>query len=165
MRILLASNNARLNSQVKTALIGRSDVDFLEVTTPQRALAVLDESPPASFDLVIADNDMHPTGGFYLSREIKARALMGRQMPPIILALARQQDTWLSDWSQADAYVLKPINPFDLAEVVDAVVAGKPLPELPNVGGNPTPSLLEVPSGEVETAGLETGGGMTGGGP
>ena len=155
MRILLTSNSARVNSEVKAALIGRSDIDFLEVTTPQRALAVLDDGEQGAFDLVLADNDMHPAGGFYLSREIKARAQMGREMPPVILVLARPQDVWLSDWAQADAYVLKPIDPFNLAEVVDAIVAGQPVPALPNVGGDPTPSLLQVPGGSRTVQGSD----------
>jgi CheY-like chemotaxis protein len=165
VKILLVSNNARINTHVKSALIGRSEFDYVEVATPQRALQQLDDSAPGAFDLVIGDNDMHPTGGYFLAREIKARGQMGRDVPPVILLLARQQDVWLSDWSQADAYVLKPIDPFNLAEVVDAVVAGAPIPALPSTGGDPTPSLLDVPGGEKEAHGFEAQGGVTGGGP
>lgn len=168
MKVLLVSNSARLNSQVRSALVGRSEVDFLEVATPQRALQQIDDEGP--FDVVVADNDTHPTGGLFLAREIKARGQMGRAMPSIILLLAREQDIWLSNWSQADAYILKPVDPFDFAEVLDAVLAGEDVPALPRVGGDPTPSLLDVPGGETEAEGLdgaapvESGGamGMTG---
>lgn len=153
MKVLLVSSNARVNSQVKTALIGRHDVEFLEVTTPQRALQQLDDV--GGFDVVVADNDTHPTGGLFLAREVKARGQMGIAMPPIILLLAREQDVWLSNWAQADAYVLKPVNPFDFAEVLDAVLAGDEIPALPNVGGDPTPSLLDVPGGEAEAEGID----------
>jgi CheY-like chemotaxis protein len=152
VKVLLVSRNGRVNSQVKTALIGRSDIEFLEVSTPQRALQQLDDV--GGFDIVVADNDMHPTGGLFLAREVKARGQMGIAMPPIILLLAREQDVWLSNWSQADAYVLKPVNPFDFAEVFDAVVAGEEVPALPGVGGDPTPSLLDVPGGDEEVEGL-----------
>jgi CheY-like chemotaxis protein len=152
VKVLLVSRNGRVNSQVKTALIGRSDIEFLEVSTPQRALQQLDDV--GGFDIVVADNDMHPTGGLFLAREVKARGQMGIAMPPIILLLAREQDVWLSNWSQADAYVLKPVNPFDFAEVFDAVVAGEEIPALPGVGGDPTPSLLDVPGGDEEVEGL-----------
>jgi len=107
-----------------------------------------DETCPSSDGacaVVIGDADTAPSGGFFLSREIKARGQMGRDMPPVILLLAREQDIYLSNWSQADAFVLKPVDPFNLAAVVDAVVKGDPLPQLPGVGGDPTPSLLDLP--------------------
>lgn len=163
MKVLLVSGNPRVNSQVKVALIGRPEVDILEVYTPQRALQQLDDEGPV--DIVVADNDMHPAGGLYLTREVKARGQMGRTMPPVLLLLAREQDVWLSNWAQADAYVLKPVDPFDFAEAVDALVAGAEIPALPNIGGDPTPSLLDVPGGEAEQHGFEAAGGVTGGGP
>lgn len=153
MKVLLVSGNPRVNSQVKSALIGRADIDILEVYTPQRALQQLDDEGP--FDIVVADNDMHPSGGFFLAREVKARGQMGIDMPPIVLLLAREQDIWLSNWSQADAYLLKPVDPFDFAEVIDAVVQRGEIPALPNVGGDPTPSLLDVPGGGKEAEGLD----------
>jgi CheY-like chemotaxis protein len=163
VKVLLVSGNAHVNSQVKTALIGRSEVEFLEVATPQRALQQLDDV--GGFAVVVADNDTHPTGGLFLAREMKAREKMGRDVPPIVLLLARPQDVWLSNWSQADAYLIKPVDPFDFAEVLDAVLAGAPIPALPDVGGDPTPSLLDVPGGETETGGLGAHGGVIASGP
>jgi DNA-binding response OmpR family regulator len=154
VKVLLVSANPRVNEQVKTALIGRHDVAFLEVAAPHRALQQLDDAEVGTFDVIVADNDMHPAGGLYLAREVKARGQMGVDVPPIILLLAREQDIWLANWSQTDAYLLKPVNPFDFAEVLDAVVAGGEVPALPRVGGDPTPSLLDLPTGEAEAEGL-----------
>lgn len=139
MKILLVSNHPRLTAQVATALPGPPDVDLVEVPTPARALALLDSGE--SFDVVVADNDTWPTGGFALSREVKARLRMGAKMPPVLLLLAREQDRWLSNWSQADAYIVKPPDPFDLAETVEALASGRGLPALPGVGGDPVPLL------------------------
>lgn len=167
MRVLLVSDNPRLSMQVSTAFLGMEDADVFEVRTPQRAVALLDEDE--RFSIVIGDADTAPSGGFYLAREIKARGQMGRDMPPVILLLAREQDIYLSNWSQADAFVLKPIDPFNLAEVVDTVIKGDPLPQLPGVGGDPTPSLLDVPGDDPGTEGMTQGGtalaGMGGAGP
>lgn len=165
MKILLVSGNPRVSSQVRTALVGRPDVEIVEVAAPQRALQQVDAAEPGTFDVVIADNDTHPTGGLFLARDLKAREQMGRDVPPIILLLARPQDVWLANWSQADATVLKPVNPFDLAEAVDAVVHGHPVPALPGIASDPTPSLLDVPGGAVEAGGFDAHGGITGGGP
>ncbi|HUH06862.1 MAG TPA: response regulator [Egibacteraceae bacterium] len=149
MKVLLVSDNSRVSVQVGAALAGDPDIDVFEVATPQRALAQLDEAP---YDLVIADADTVPTGGFALSRDIKARGQMGERMPRVILLLAREQDRFLSNWSQADAYMLKPVDPFDLAETARAVAAGRALPALPGVGGSPTPSLLDRPEASASVA-------------
>jgi CheY-like chemotaxis protein len=139
--MLLVSGDQRVTTQVTTALAGRVDLDLTEVATPQRALQQLDDEGP--FDIVVGDNDTHPTGGFFLAREIKARGQMGRAMPPVLLLIARKQDAWLSDWAQADAWVQKPVDPFDLAEAIEALGQGRPVPALPGVGGDPKPSLLD----------------------
>ena len=151
VKILLVSSHEHLTAQVATALLGTPDADLAEVRTPERALALLDEGH--YYDIVIADNDTWPTGGFALSREVKARQQMGEDMPPVLLLLARDQDRWLSNWSQADAYMLKPPDPFDLAETVQALVEDRPLPKLPGVGGEPVPP----PVGHELEAGVDRG--------
>ncbi|MGH3664769.1 MAG: hypothetical protein ACRDU8_01535, partial [Egibacteraceae bacterium] len=122
VRVLLVSDNPRVRLQVQTALLGTEGLDVLPVATPQRAVAILDDGE--RFDVVVGDNDTAPTGGFYLAREVKAREKMGRDVPPVVLLLERRQDVYLSNWSQADAYVLKPVDPFDFAQVLDALVEG-----------------------------------------
>ncbi len=141
MKILMVADHSSVAAQVKTAVDGWDASTVFHVSTPQRAIALLDEGE--AYDIVVADNDTHPTGGFALCREVKARGQMGRDMPPVVLLLARSQDRWLSNWAQADAYVQKPADPFDLRETLEAVVAGDPIPALPGIGGEPKPSLLD----------------------
>ena len=131
MNILLVSGGPTLTKQVTTAL--PSDAEVLEVRTPQRALALLDEAEHR-FDVVLADGDTHPAGGFYLVREMRARQTDGQELPPVALLLARPQDEYLARWAQAEAWVVKPVDPFDLAEVLDALVEQRPVPALPGVG-------------------------------
>jgi DNA-binding response OmpR family regulator len=131
VKILLVSSGPTLTKQVMAAL--PSDADVLEVRTPQRGLAVFDEGDH-TFDVIVADADTHPSGGFYLTRELRARQTDGRDVPQIVLALARPQDDYLAKWSQADAWIIKPIDPFDVAEVVDALGNGRAVPALPGVG-------------------------------
>ena len=161
MRVLLVCDNPRITAQVTSAIIGDPDVDLLEVRTPERAVALLDEGEV--FDLVVGDNDTAPSGGYFLSREIKARGQMGRDMPPVVLFLGREQDRFLSNWSQADAYVIKPIDPFNFRSVAESLVRGEPLPALPGVGGEPTPSLLDIPGEEGEDATNAVAGGLPAG--
>lgn len=151
MKILLVADHSSVAAQVRTAVDGTAGADVFQVSMPYRALALLDEGE--RYDVVVADNDTHPTGGLALCREVKARGQMGRDMPPVLLLLARPQDKWLANWAQADAYVLKPADPFDLREALEAIVAGQPVPALPGVGGEPKPSLLDPgPSRELAVA-------------
>lgn len=144
MKILFVASSPSVVAQVDTALVGMPDVEVERVPGPKRALELLDEGH--AYDLVLADADTAPMGGMHLSREIHARGQMGKDMPPVVLLIARDDDAWLSNWSQAEAYVRKPADPFDLAEVVQRVAAGEPPPALPGVGGEPAPSLLDIPT-------------------
>lgn len=160
MKVLLVSTNPRISAEITTALVGERDIELLEVATPQRALAQLDAE--GDFDLVVADADTAPTGGFALSREMKARVQMGRDMPPVILLIARDADRFLAKWSQADAFLSKPPDPFDLAEVVRALRDGAPVPELPYVGsarGPLPPDLADVADVTAQGGGSMLGSG------
>ncbi len=132
MKVLLVSSSAGFTAQVSSAMTDGDQVAYTEVRRPERALALLDEGEE-TFDIVLADNDTQPTGGFYLAREMKARVRMGQEMPPVLLVVAREQDDYLARWAEADAWVLKPIDPFDLAEAVEALVERRPMPRLPGV--------------------------------
>lgn len=160
MRVLLVSTNPRISLEVMTAVVGEAAVDVLEVRTPARALQQLDDE--GGFDLVIADADTAPTGGFALAREMKARQDMDQDVPPVILLIARDADKFLAKWSRADAYIRKPVDPFNLAEIIRALRDGVPVPALPHVGSTrgPMPSDLE----DVDDIGAQGGGSMLGSG-
>ncbi len=146
MKVLVVCQEPRVSASIADALIGDTEIEILEVRTPQRALQQLDEV--GGWDLVLADADTQPTGGFSLSRDVKARETMGQDVPPVVLLLARDQDKFLAKWSQADAFVLKPADPFDLHAVIAAVVAGEDVPDLPGVGSTRgMPEVLQAPDG------------------
>lgn len=144
MKVLVVNQNPDVSAQITSALIGAEDVEMLEVRTPERALQQLDDV--GGFDLVLADADTAPTGGFALSRDIKARERMGQDVPPVIVLIARDQDKFLAKWSEADAFIIKPADPFNLHSVITAVVEGEPVPHLPGVGStHEMPEVLKVP--------------------
>jgi DNA-binding response OmpR family regulator len=48
-----------------------------------------------------------------------ARDLKGAAPPfsgRVVIFLDRSQDEWLAEWSGADAWFVKPVNPFELAD-------------------------------------------------
>lgn len=131
MKVLLVTTDARIEDDVRAALMG-DDYHVLQVATPQRAIAYLLERQ-GEIDAVVADADTAPTGGFALSHEVKAHVTMGETMPPVVLLIARDDDRWMAKWSRADAFIRKPVDPFDLEAVVTAVINGEDIPELPRV--------------------------------
>ncbi len=146
MKVLVVNQDPQLSLLMTSALVGEDEISLLEVRTPERALQQLDDA--GGFDLVLADADTAPTGGFALAREVKTRAKMGRDVPPVVLLLARSQDRYLAKWSEADAFLLKPADPFDLHAVITAVVTGGDIPDVPGVGWlGEVPEVLGVPEG------------------
>jgi DNA-binding response OmpR family regulator len=154
MRVLLVSADPAVERGVRGAL---GDAAMTHVSRPEAALELLDEGE--RYDVVVADADTVPTGGYALSREVKAREQMGRDMPPVVILITRADDRWIARWSRPDAYVRKPVDPFDLAEVVVAVAEGRPVPALPGV----KPGPAGLPEGEPTEADLQASGGLTGG--
>lgn len=146
MKVLLVTTNLRVSADVRAALAG--DAEFTEVRTPPRALQQLEDEGP--FDVVVADNDTAPEGGLSLVRGVRGRQQMGATLPPVVLLIARDQDRWLTRWAKPDASVLKPVDPFDLHEVVDALVDGRAVPALPGVEVPP-------PGQSPDLEGLEEG--------
>lgn len=160
MKVLVVNQDPAVSAQVTNALLDEGEVQLLEVRTPHRALAILDEEGSvSSWDLVLADADTAPEGGFSLSREVKARGRMDRDVPPVVLLIARDQDKFLAKWSEADAFIVKPADPFDLHAVVTAVVAGDDVPDLPGVGSTAVlPEVLQVPDGAMSAPIAQAGG-------
>jgi DNA-binding response OmpR family regulator len=69
-------------------------------------------------DVVVADEIASRAGAFAVTRDLKGAA---RPFPGVIVILLdRRQDAWLAEWSGADAWFVKPVNPFELADTVGA---------------------------------------------
>jgi DNA-binding response OmpR family regulator len=74
-------------------------------------------------DVVVADEIASRMGAFALARDLR-----GANEPypgAIVILLERRQDTWLAQWSGADAWFVRPIDPFELADrILELVTAG-----------------------------------------
>jgi len=65
-------------------------------------------------DAVVADEIASRMGAFALARDLR-----GANEPypgAIVILLERRQDEWLANWSGADAWFVRPIDPFELAD-------------------------------------------------
>jgi DNA-binding response OmpR family regulator len=121
LTVVVYSQLADLRTDVRTA-VGRraaSDlgrIDWIECANYSQLRNQLDSG---DVDLVILDGDAQPSGGIGLCRQFKNEIT---DCPPIIVLLARDQDRWLAAWSQADATIVRPIDPVLAAGVVSGVL-------------------------------------------
>ncbi len=118
MKALVISADPDLREQLRIAIRSaerRTGEPWasLEATNGIEGLRIAWRERP---DLVVADEIASGAGAFAVARDLK-----GAPEPfpgAVILVLARTQDRWLARWSQADAWVTKPIDPFELADRV-----------------------------------------------
>lgn len=94
-------------------------LEFLEARDGVSGMAIAWRDRP---DVVVADEIASRAGAFALTKDLK-----GAEPPHparIVVLLDRSQDAWLARWSGADAWFVKPVNPFDLADTVAGFLAG-----------------------------------------
>jgi DNA-binding response OmpR family regulator len=73
--------------------------------------------------IVIADEIASRAGAFALARALRDDA--DPYTGAIVILLDRRHDTWLARWSGADAWFVKPVDPFELADRVLELVTEK----------------------------------------
>lgn len=74
-------------------------------------------------EIVVADEIASRAGAFAL-----AKALRDDPTPfvgAIVILLERRQDAWLAAWSGADAWFVKPVDPFEVADRLLELVTQK----------------------------------------
>lgn len=117
--VLLATDADRLFDQVVAALGGEHDVH--RVREGNDVAAAVSEVEP---DLVILDLQIGNMGGMATSLLIKQEARAGR-LPetPVLLLLDREADEFLATQSDADGWILKPLNALRLRRAAEGLVA------------------------------------------
>jgi hypothetical protein len=117
MTVLVYSDDVGTRGKVKLA-IGRRPaadvpkVEWLECATGPAVIAALDRGGVA---VAILDGEATPTGGMGIARQAKDEIF---QCPPIVVLTGRVQDSWLANWSRAEAAVPHPLDPIVLARTV-----------------------------------------------
>ena len=124
LTVVVYSQLADLRAKVRTAVgrraapdLGR--IDWVECASYSQLRNQLDSG---DIDLVIVDGDAQPSGGIGLCRQFKNEI---EDCPPIIVLLARAQDRWLAAWSQADATIVRPVDPVLAASTVAEVLRAR----------------------------------------
>lgn len=131
--VLVYSQHSEVRAEVRAA-VGRRPggkagtagrIEWVECANYSQVRNLMDSG---DVDLAILDGDAQPTGGIGLARQFKNEIT---NCPPIIVLLLRPQDRWLAAWSQADAVIIRPIDPATaastVAETLQAAAAAIPV--------------------------------------
>lgn len=116
LKVLVYSDDVNTRNQVLMALGPRPHpdlppVEYVEVATEPVVIAHMDAG---DIDLAILDGEAVPAGGMGIARQLKDEIF---DCPPVLVLIGRQQDAWLATWSRAEAAVVYPIDPLQLADV------------------------------------------------
>ena len=125
MKVLLISSDPAVrewNDLAVRSVQRRLDEPFeqLEAADGIRGMALAWRHLP---DVVVADEITSRAGAFAVARDLKGAD------PPfpgvVVILLDRPQDAWLARWSGADAWFDKPVNPFEMGDVVAGLLEAR----------------------------------------
>jgi DNA-binding response OmpR family regulator len=74
-------------------------------------------------DVIVADEIASRAGAFALARTVRDE--LEPYTGVIVILLDRKHDAWLARWSGADAWFVKPVDPFELADRLLELVTEK----------------------------------------
>jgi DNA-binding response OmpR family regulator len=119
-RILLYSDDVHTREQVRLAVGAATNGRNVEWTETATHAAVVTQADANTFELLILDGEAAKSGGMGLCRQLKHEL---RRCPPVLLLVGRPDDAWLATWSEADAAVSHPLDPFEVKAAVDEFFA------------------------------------------
>lgn len=133
--VLLATDADWIADEVEAAL-DDDDTEVLRVRTGEEVPALTAELEP---DLVILDLQIGNMGGMAACMELRLDESVDLiERVPVLMLLDRDVDAFLAKRSEADGWLVKPINPFDLRRAATALLDGdewKPEPGGPVIQG------------------------------
>jgi len=128
VKVLLVSPDPESRELMRLAVGGverrfGEAIEFVEAENGERGLKVARRVCP---DAVVADEIASRAGAFALAKDLRGAA--EPYSGAIVILLERRQDAWLAKWSGADAWFVKPVDPFELADRLLALVSAKERP-------------------------------------
>lgn len=110
VKVLVYSDDVATRREVMNAVghrpgKGLPSVTWHEVATAEGVKMAVDED---DFALLVLDGEAAKEGGMSVCRRLKVET---EKCPPVLLLVARPQDQWLANWSQAESVVSYPLEP------------------------------------------------------
>lgn len=121
--ILVYSDDPNTRDKVRMAVgpqVGDRDVIWTETATHEATIMQVDAN---RFDLLVLDGEAAKSGGMGIARQLKHELY---ECPPVLLLVGRVGDAWLATWSEAEAAVAHPLDPFEVKAAVDAFFIESP---------------------------------------
>jgi DNA-binding response OmpR family regulator len=119
--ILVVSDEATVREEVKAA-IAEPGTTFRELTRGFEVLPAVREKLP---DLAILDLQIGKMGGMATCLELRLEEGVGRlDHVPVVMLLDRRADVFLARRSDAEGWIVKPLDPLRIARAVRQILAG-----------------------------------------
>ena len=121
--VLVATDSDQLHREVEAALGG--DHRILRVRTGYDVLHAVKTHQPA---VVILDLQIGNMGGMAACLDLRLEQRAGRiSTQRVVMLLDREADVFLGRHSEADAWLVKPIDPLALRRTINGVLADQPV--------------------------------------
>ena len=119
--LLIASDASWIVDEVRAG-VDDGDTTLRSVSAGVDVLAAVLERQP---DLVVLDLNIGNMGGMATCMHLRLEQGAGRLgQVPILMLLDRRPDVFLAKRSDAEGWVVKPIDPLRLGRAISAVIAG-----------------------------------------
>lgn len=128
--MLIATDTDAVASEVEAA-VGDAGTTVIRLRSGVEVAGAVKEHEP---DLVVVDLQIGNMGGMAVATHLRSESGMGR-LPdtPVLMLLDRSADTFLARRSDADGWLIKPLDSFRLRRAARALLAGDRFEESPNV--------------------------------
>jgi DNA-binding response OmpR family regulator len=120
--VLIASDSRNVTDEVRAVLSAR-DYTVREVHSgPDVVLAVAEQTP----DLLVCDFQIGNMGGMAITLELRLEESGGRlEHVPVLLLVDRRPDVFLARRSEAEGFLVKPLDPIRLRRAITAILDGR----------------------------------------
>jgi DNA-binding NarL/FixJ family response regulator len=120
--VLIASDESWVREEVRSVLSGRPDITVREVATGVAAVAAVREREP---DLAVLDSQIGNMGGLATCSELRLDESADRiDHVPVLILLDRRADVFLARRTDAEGFIVKPLDPIRLRRAITAVLDG-----------------------------------------
>lgn len=121
--VLIAADAPWVREEVRSVLSGLPDVTIREVESGTAVIAEVREQEP---DLVVLDFQMGTMGAIAVTLELRLEESGDRlDHVPVLVLVDRRPDVFLARRSDAEGWLVKPLDPIRLRKAVTALLAGE----------------------------------------
>ena len=119
--VLVVSDSEALREEVRSAIVD-TDITVRELTHGAEVLPAVKEKAP---DLAVLDLQIGKMGGMATCLDLRLEEGVGR-LPhvPVLMLLDRRADVFLARRSNADGWVVKPLDPIRLGRAIRTLLSG-----------------------------------------